>query len=125
MEANIESSFRGDVNSQESKDVNVLEIADRIEALKSQFSNSRDKAERDKIIEESRKLSALEIAHAKTYEEFLEAHFHSLHPEDRKVTYMKMIKTAPSRDIVQQLFYHAADEEIKEAARQKLDDFKE
>lgn len=106
------------------KSINLLEVGQRLEELKSKFFDTNNLDEKNEIMEECRKLSALEIDQAATYEEILAAHFHSLHPEDRRTSYLKAIDLAPSKEMAQQLFYNALDDNIREIAAKRLTDFK-
>jgi hypothetical protein len=103
----------------------LLQEMNRLDERFSKASEKRDSAEMMRIAEEYRGLTAQELAHASTYKDFLNAHFHSLHPEDRILTYRKTIEHAPTKEIAQQLYYHALNNELKALALEKMDEFKE
>ena len=111
------------IDKWETREMSLPEIVEKLDELTSRFSVCEDSEEKEKILQECNRLSSLEIARATTYEEILAAHFHSLDPEYRKLSYLKLIEAAPSKEVAQQLVYNALDGETLEAAHKKLGSF--
>lgn len=101
------------------------ELASKMEDVGLRYRNHRRTGEDPEIIlKEAQELAAVRISRCITYEDFVEANYAVLHPDDKKATYLKLIATVQNQEYAQQLVYHAPDNETRVIAEKRLAEFK-